>query len=126
MSLSDTAVAALAEPQRRVRPAWTAGVVLVNVGINAAFFGPLQVLLGQQAAAFDEGQKEAILALVTGAGAAVSVVANPLSGALSDRTAARRGRRVPWVVFGAVLGAAALVALAGAPNVAVMALLWCL
>jgi MFS family permease len=122
---SDTA-AALAEPERRVRPVWTAGVVLVNVGINAAFFGPLQVLLSQQAASFSPGEKEAILALVTGAGAAVSLVANPLFGALSDRTAARRGRRVPWVLFGAVLGAAALVALAGAPNVAVMTILWCL
>lgn len=121
-----SSTAALAEPERRVRPLWTAGVVLVNVGINAAFFGPIQVLLGQQAAHFSEGDKEAILALVTGAGAAVSLVANPLFGAFSDRTVSRLGRRVPWVVFGAVLGAAALVALAGAPNVAVMTLLWCL
>ncbi|MEC5180453.1 MFS transporter [Arthrobacter sp. CG_A4] len=120
-----TAVA-LAEPERRVRPVWITGVVLVNVGINAAFFGPIQVLLGQQAAAFSEGDKEAILALVTGAGAAVSLVANPLFGAFSDRTTSRRGRRVPWVLFGAVLGAVALIALAGAPNVAVMTLLWCL
>lgn len=117
---------ALAEPVRRVRPLWITGVVLVNLGINAGFFGPLQVLLAQQAAHFNEGEKEAILALVTGAGAAVSLVANPLFGAFSDRTRSRRGRRVPWVVFGAVLGAAALIALAGAPNVAVMALLWCL
>ncbi|CAH0126692.1 MULTISPECIES: MFS transporter [unclassified Arthrobacter] len=131
MSLSDLpsaapTSAALAEPERRVRPVWTAGVVLVNLGINAAFFGPIQVLLGQQAAAFSEGDKEAILALVTGAGAAVSLVANPLFGAFSDRTTSRMGRRVPWVLFGAVLGAAALIALAGAPNVAVMTLLWCL
>ncbi|MEY9774463.1 MFS transporter [Arthrobacter sp. MW3 TE3886] len=126
MSMSDTTAPALAEPERRVTPVWTAGVVLVNVGINAAFFGPLQVLLGQQAAAFSEPDKEAILALVTGAGAAVSLVANPLFGAFSDRTTARRGRRVPWVLFGAVLGAAALIALAGAPGVAAMTLLWCL
>jgi MFS family permease len=126
MSMSETTAPALAEPERRVRPAWTAGVVLVNVGINAAFFAPLQVLLGQQAAAFSEPDKEAILALVTGAGAAVSLVANPLFGAFSDRTTSRRGRRVPWVLFGAVLGAAALIALAGAPTVAVMTLLWCL
>lgn len=117
---------ALDEPDRAVRPIWVTGVVLVNVGINAAFFGPLQVLLGQQAAAFSEGDKEAILALVTGAGAAVSLVANPLFGAFSDRTTSRLGRRVPWVLFGAILGAAALIALAGAPNVAIMALLWCL
>lgn len=117
---------ALAEPVERVRSLWVTGVVLVNVGINAAFFGPIQVLLGQQAIHFDEGQKEAILALVTGCGAAVSLVANPLFGAFSDRTTSRFGRRVPWALFGAILGAAALVALAGAPNVAVMALLWCL
>jgi MFS family permease len=126
MSMSDTTAPALAEPERRVGPVWTAGVVLVNVGINAAFFGPLQVLLGQQAAAFSEPDKEAILALVTGAGAVVSLVANPLFGAFSDRTTSRRGRRVPWVIFGAVLGAAALIGLAGAPDVAVMMLFWCL
>jgi MFS family permease len=63
---------------------------------------------------------------VTGAGAVVSLVANPLFGAFSDRTASRLGRRVPWVLVGAVLGAAALIALAGAPSVAVMTLLWCL
>lgn len=117
---------ALAEPVSRVRPLWVTGVVLVNLGINAAFFGPLQVLLGQQAAHFDEGQKEAILALVTGCGAAVSMVANPLFGAFSDRTTSRFGRRVPWVLMGAILGAVALVALGGAPNVAAMTLLWCL
>lgn len=117
---------ALAEPTDRVRPLWTTGVVLVNLGINAAFFGPIQVLLGQQAEHFDPGQKEAILALVTGAGAAVSLVANPLFGAFSDRTTSRFGRRVPWVLAGAILGAAALIGLAGAPNVAVMTLLWCL
>ncbi|HEY8702081.1 MAG TPA: MFS transporter [Arthrobacter sp.] len=117
---------ALAEPTKHVRPLWITGVVLVNLGINAAFFGPIQVLLGQQAAHFSEGDKEAILALVTGAGAAVSLVANPLFGAFSDRTTSRLGRRVPWVLFGAVLGAAALTALAGAPNVAIMTVLWCL
>ena len=116
---------ALAEPTERVRSLWITGVVLVNLGINAAFFGPIQVLLAQQAEHFDPGQKEAILALVTGAGAAVSLVANPLFGAFSDRTASRFGRRVPWVLAGAVLGAVGLVGLAGAPNVAVMTLLWC-
>ncbi|GGJ37677.1 MFS transporter [Paenarthrobacter histidinolovorans] len=117
---------ALADPVKPVRPVWVTGVVLVNLGINAAFFGPLQVLLAQQAAYFDEDHKKAILALVTGCGAAVSLVANPVFGALSDRTTSRFGRRVPWVLMGAILGAVALVALAGAPNVAMMTLLWCL
>ncbi len=117
---------ALNEPVRNVRPRWTAGVVLVNVGINAAFFGPLQVLLGQQAIYFDASHKEAILALVTGCGAAVSLVANPLFGAFSDRTLSRFGRRVPWVLIGALLGTIGLLGLTIAPGVAAMAALWCL
>ncbi|KHL03929.1 MFS transporter [Sinomonas humi] len=117
---------ALAEPVERAGPLWITGLVLVNVGINAAFFGPIQVLLGLQAQAFDPGQKEAILALITGAGAGVSLVANPLFGAFSDRTWSRFGRRRPWVLIGALLGTVALVALAGAPNVAAATALWCL
>lgn len=117
---------ALAEPTSNVRNRWTASIVIINVGINAAFFGPIQVLLGQQAAAFSESDKEGILALVTGAGAAVSLVANPLFGTFSDRTTSRFGRRVPWVFIGALLGAIGLVGLAGAPSVAAMTLLWCL
>ncbi|AJT42076.1 MFS transporter [Psychromicrobium lacuslunae] len=118
--------AALAEPVLKVRRGWTAAVILVNVGINAAFFGPIQVLLGTQAASFDEHQKEAILALVTGAGAMVSVVANPLFGTFSDRTTSRFGRRVPWVFIGALIGTIALLSLTVAPSVAAMTLLWCL
>lgn len=117
---------ALAEPTVNVRHRWTTSIVLVNVGINAAFFGPIQVLLGQQAADFSEADKEGILALVTGAGAAVSLVANPLFGTFSDRTTSRFGRRVPWVFIGALLGTIGLVGLAGAPTVAAMTLLWCL
>ncbi len=120
------AASALNEPVRNVRPRWTAGVVLVNVGINAAFFGPIQVLLGQQAIYFDAAHKEAILALVTGCGAAVSLVANPLFGAFSDRTLSRFGRRVPWVLIGALLGTIGLLGLTVAPGVAAMTALWCL
>lgn len=116
---------ALAEPVQKVGPLWITGLVLVNIGVNAAFFGPIQVLLGQQAQAFDPSQKEGILALVTGAGAAVALVANPLFGAFSDRTWSRFGRRRPWVLIGALLGTLALLALAGAPNVAAATALWC-
>ena len=117
---------ALAEPTVDVRKRWTFAVILVNVGINTAFFGPIQVLLGLQSIALNAADKEAILALVTGAGAAVSLVANPLFGTFSDRTVSRFGRRIPWVLIGAVMGVAGLVGLAGAPTVAAMTVLWCL
>ncbi|GAA3680160.1 MFS transporter [Arthrobacter ginkgonis] len=117
---------ALAEPVRRVGPGWVTGLVLVNVGINTAFFAPLNVLLGLQATALDPGHKEAILSLVTACGAAVALVANPLFGALSDRTTSRMGRRSPWILAGAVLGVAGLLSLSGAGAVAALLLFWCL
>lgn len=117
---------ALAEPTERVRRGWVGGIALATVGLWAAFFGPIQVLLAQQAASLAPGNKEAVFGVVTGLGAAISVVANPLFGALSDRTTSRFGRRRPWIAGGALAGAASLVLLAIAPNVWVMALGWCL
>jgi MFS family permease len=53
-------------------------------------------------------------------------VANPLFGALSDRTTSRFGRRLPWVVAGALLGALALVLLAVSHSILAMVLAWSL
>lgn len=121
-----TATAALAEPVQKVTARWVTGLVLVNVGINAAFFGPINVFIGQQAISIDAPSKEAILSLVTACGAGVSLVANPLFGALSDRTTSRFGRRAPWVLAGAVLATAALLAMSFSAAVALMVLFWCL
>jgi MFS family permease len=102
------------------------GLVLANVGVFAAWLGPIQVLLAKQSEAVAAGNKEFVFGLVTGVGAAVSVVANPLFGAISDRTTSRFGRRVPWVLAGAVGGVVGLLVLAGAGAVAWMLLGWCL
>ncbi|MBA4102529.1 MAG: MFS transporter, partial [Arthrobacter sp.] len=58
-----TTAAALAEPTQRVTARWVTGLVLVNVGINAAFFGPINVFIAQQATGIDEANKEAIASL---------------------------------------------------------------
>ena len=126
MTTESAAPRALAEPVVPVRGRWTAGVVLANVGVFAAWLGPIQVLLAKQSDAIAPGNKEFAFGLVTGVGAAVSVVANPLFGAISDRTRSRFGRRVPWVLAGAVGGAVGLLVLAGAGAVAWMLLGWCL
>ena len=117
---------ALAEPLVSVPRSWVAWVTLAGLGLWAGFFGPIQVLLAQQAQLVSPGHKELVFGVVTGVGSAVSVVANPLYGALSDRTTSRFGRRVPWVVAGGLLGALALVLLAQATSVLVMALAWSL
>ncbi|MDC2953310.1 MFS transporter [Streptomyces gilvifuscus] len=121
--------AALAEPVLRVGRAWTASLSLANGAIWVGWFGPLQILLASQAKDFAPGtgmSKETMLAWVTGIGAAVSLVANPLFGALSDRTTSRRGRRTPWIVAGAAGGALSLLLLAGAGGLWTMTLGWCL
>src|SRR5215207_10313516 len=72
---AEHSTAALAEPTAKVTARWVTGLVLVNVGINAAFFGPINIFISQQAISIDAPSKEAIFSLVTGCGAAVSLVA---------------------------------------------------
>ncbi|MEN0128736.1 MAG: MFS transporter [Brevundimonas sp.] len=125
--MSATTVArALAEPIDRVPKRWVLWVVLASVGLWSGFFGPIQVLLAQQAEAISPDHKEAVLSLVTGVGAAVSMVLNPVWGAFSDRTTLRWGRRVPWVAGGAAGGAVAMVVLANAHSVWLMVAGWAL
>lgn len=117
---------ALAEPTTPVTAGWVARMTIASIGLWAGFFGPIQVLLAQQAAAFAPENKETVLAVVTGIGALVSTLGNPLWGALSDRTSGPRGRRMPWIAGGALVGAIAMVVLAVADSVAVMIVGWCL
>ncbi|MFD0266381.1 MFS transporter [Streptomyces sp. NPDC127106] len=105
---------------------WVAALSLANVGVWVGWFGPLQLLLARQAELLAPDAKASALAVVTGVGAAVSLVANPVFGALSDRTTAVAGRRIPWVIGGVAGGAAGLLALAGAGSLAAVTAGWCL
>jgi MFS family permease len=118
--------AALAEPERNVGPVWIGGITAAVLGLYTAFFTPIQVLLPLQLAAIDEDGKVAAFGLVTGVGALVAVIANPLAGALSDRTTGRFGRRHPWTLGGVVLGAAALALLGHQGTVLGVLVCWCL
>ncbi|RWZ85050.1 MFS transporter [Glutamicibacter sp. HZAU] len=118
--------AALRTPIKRVGPGWIAAVVIVHIGINVGFFAPIQVLLGLHAEQLDASQKNAILSLVTGVGAAVSLVANPLFGALSDRSTSKFGRRIPWVFFGTICAALALLLMSTAHTVSTLVIGWAL
>ncbi|HCM96024.1 MAG TPA: MFS transporter [Glutamicibacter sp.] len=117
---------ALQAPSKLVGPGWIAAVVIVHIGINVGFFAPIQVLLGLHAEQLDASQKNAILSLVTGVGAAVSLVANPLFGALSDRSTSKFGRRIPWVFFGTICGALALLLMSTAQTVSMLVIGWAL
>jgi MFS family permease len=66
------------------------------------------------------------LALVTGVGAIVALVSNPVFGRLSDRTTSRFGMRRPWMLVGLAGGSMGILVVATAPNVVVVLGGWCL
>lgn len=110
------APAALIEPTAPVRRGWIALLFAATLGLFTVTFTPVQVLLAQQIGEIHPSGKEAMLGLVTGLGALVAIVVNPLAGALSDRTTLRLGgrdlgRRHVWTVAGTVLATAACVVL---------------
>jgi MFS family permease len=117
-------LAALAEPETPVRAGWTTLLFTANIGLWLGVYAPIQVLLPEQAQHLDRASKTLLLSAVMGAGALAALVTNPIAGALSDRTTSRWGRRHPWTVGGAVLGACGLAILAVAPDAVVMMAGW--
>lgn len=125
MSVRTATVGALAEPTRRVGPLLLGTMALCNLGVMLAFYAPLQNLLPRlsESVSGDAG-KESTLAVITGVGVLGSVIGQPLTGALSDRTTSTWGRRRPWLLGGAIAGAAALVLLPHLRSVVAITLLW--
>jgi len=68
----------------------------------------------------------ASLALVTGVGSLLSMIANPFFGRLSDRTTARLGMRRPWMLVGLVGGTIGTLVVAVAPNIELVLVGWCI
>jgi MFS family permease len=66
------------------------------------------------------------LAMVTGIGAVVAMVGNPVFGRLSDRTTSRWGMRRPWMVVGLVGGTVGITIVAIAPGIPVVLVGWCI
>jgi MFS family permease len=116
----------LTEPVSRVSPGWIAAIALANLGMLMAYLGPLGVLLPDQVQAIAGAQRVVDFSWVSGLGAVVAIVVNPLAGSLSDRTVSRFGRRRPWILGGAVATAAALCLVGRLHSVPEIAAGWCL
>jgi MFS family permease len=117
---------ALTEPVSRVSPGWVGAIALANLGLFMAYFGPLGVLLPNQVQAVAGAHRVVAFAWVSGLGAAVAMIVNPLAGALSDRTTSRFGRRRPLVLGGAAGTAAALLLVGRLHSIPSIAAGWCL
>jgi MFS family permease len=108
-------VAALAEPVRRVSAGWIAGFATVWLGVWMAQLTPVQLLLPAQidAELHPDDWVDSVVAFgtISGIAAIATIIAYPLTGALSDRTTSRFGRRRPWILIGALVFAVSLVVL---------------
>jgi MFS family permease len=129
MAVVHGAPAALVEPVRPVRRSWVGLLFAANLGLWMAFFTPIQILLPNQISAIGAPGKEAALGWVTGIGALVAIIVNPLAGALSDRTRPRfggrtYGRRHVWTLTGAAMALVSLLALAAQHSVLGITLAW--
>jgi MFS family permease len=124
-------VPALAEPVVPVRRRWIGLLFAANLGLWMAFFTPVQIVLPEQVEALVTHDKELWLSLVTGVGAVVAVIVNPLAGALSDRARPRfrgraYGRRHLFTLSGILASAIALIGLAEADSLLAVTLWWAL
>ena len=73
-----------------------------------------------------ESARARSLALVLSLGTFIGLFSQPVIGVISDRHRSKWGRRSPWIVLGAIVGAAALVGLSLVSSIGLVALGWVL
>jgi MFS family permease len=120
-------VIAPAAPAREPR-AYPFALAGANFGIYVALLTPVMVSMAfkVQHITTDATAAASALGLVLGVGALFALVANPLVGRLSDRTASRFGMRRPWIAGGAVTGFLALALIGIADSVWLVLVGWCI
>ena len=123
-------VSAFAEPVKKVSGGWIALFATAWLGIWMAQLTPIQLLLPKQieeqlhaASWIDNVVAFGIISAIAGV---CALFAFPLSGALSDRTTSRYGRRRPWILGGTVLFAASLVLLGVQTTMVGIGIFWSL
>ncbi|MCX7521847.1 MFS transporter [Microbacterium sp. STN6] len=120
--------AVFAEPTRAVPGRWIAFFALAWLGVWMAQLTPIQLLLPLQIQARldTENWLENVVAfgIISGIAGLCAIVAYPLTGALSDRTTSRFGRRRPWIAAGAVIFGIGLVVLGAQTTLVGIGIVW--
>ncbi len=111
--------------EKRVGAAYVVMLMLGSCGAFMAYITVLAYSLAVRVDMLEPGRTE-YLGYLTSLGGAVSLLAGPVVGVISDRVRTRFGRRRPVLVTGVVVGMSALVVVGVAPNIGVLALGWVL
>jgi MFS family permease len=90
----------------------------------ASYSGLGQVLLPNQLTLIDEPNKVTNLALISTASFVFTLLTQPIIGTFSDRTRTRLGRRAPWMIIGAAIGALLLVGMGSLTSVIWVGVFW--
>lgn len=100
------------------------GLFLAQFGLFAALLSPVMVSMQLKAQELAPDDPAALLGAVLPIGALGALFANPLAGALSDRTRTRWGRRRPWLLGGVVVFTLGLVGVAFATDQLSLTIAW--
>lgn len=100
------------------------GLLLVSLTLFASYAGLIGILLPLQVARVDEAAKIPNLAIVQTVSFIFTLFAQPIAGAISDRTRSRLGRRSPLMLSGAIIGGIFLFAFGSLNSIALMTVFW--
>jgi MFS family permease len=117
-----------AEPTRNVPARWIALFAVAWFGIWMAQLAPIQLLLPLQVDAIlqplDWTESVVAFGVISGIAGACALITYPLTGALSDRTTSRFGRRRPWIFVGTVVFAVSLFVLGLQTSIVGVGIFW--
>ncbi|SFR68464.1 Na+/melibiose symporter [Agromyces sp. CF514] len=109
-------------PTKRTLP----GLMGVSLALFATYAGLIAILLPIQVALIDEANKVANLAIIVTTSFVFTLFAQPIVGAISDRTRSRFGRRAPWMVGGALIGGVLLFGMGYLDSILWLTVFWVL
>ncbi|MDR1236631.1 MAG: MFS transporter, partial [Propionibacteriaceae bacterium] len=104
----------------------TSAIVASELSLAMGLMVPLQLVLALHLTRLADGaDATGAFGIVTGFGALMGMIANPIGGWLSDRSKSRLGRRRTWIMTGALTGALAVVAVSFTTEVWQVVVVWC-
>lgn len=106
--------------QRRLLPS----MLVASMALFAAYAGLIGILLPSQIYVLDPANKVTNLGIVMTVSFVFTLFAQPIAGAFSDRTRSKLGRRAPWMLIGAVVGAIFLFGIGSLQDVFWITVFW--